>query len=135
MMRDTPAHPEQVIGNAFATVLYLKKLGIGIQKRPQAIGSAIVDTLKANGYEIVRWKELDRLRQKAEASPLDWQDMFIRYAKTVGEMAGVDFLIDGDWTQAEWDAIWDAHIARYPQHTEWAEGCRNSPYFAPKGQP
>lgn len=50
----TSSTPEQVIGNAFALVTRLKRLGIGLDNRPQAIGSAIVATLRRNGYEVVR---------------------------------------------------------------------------------
>ena len=78
----------------------------------------------------------DPLAREADpvSTPMDWRDMFVRYAKTVGEMEGVDFLCDGEWTQEEWDAIWDLHAERFPEHADWVERARRSPRFRPVGE-
>lgn len=63
----------------------------------------------------------------ASTSP-DWRSMVFRYVNTVAEQEGVDFLQRGDWTQEEWDAIWDGHNDADPV---WVERRRNDPTFRP----
>lgn len=73
------ATPEQIIGNAFAMVTRLKSLGVRVHNRPQAIGSAIVGTLRGNGHEIVDRGEIESLRRwKAEAMTVlsEWEQVW-----------------------------------------------------------
>jgi hypothetical protein len=73
------ATPEQVIGNAFALVTRLKRLGVSVHNRPQAIGSAIVGTLRNDGYEVVERSEIESLRRwKGEALTVlsEWEQVW-----------------------------------------------------------
>jgi len=71
--------PEQVIGNAFTLVTRLKRLGITVHNRPQAVGSAIVATLRDAGYEVVGRGDMESLRRwKAEATTVlaEWEQVW-----------------------------------------------------------
>jgi hypothetical protein len=48
------ATPEQVLGNLFQFVISMRQKGIGITRKTQALGSAAVDTLRREGWAIVR---------------------------------------------------------------------------------
>lgn len=56
--------PEQVLGNLFQFIITLRQRGVNITRRTQALGSAAVDTLRREGWIVVRYdedKDVDRL--------------------------------------------------------------------------
>ena len=69
----------QTIDCRLALVTRLKGLGVRVHNRPQAIGSAIVDTLRSNDYEVVERSEIESLRRwKGEALTVlsDWEQVW-----------------------------------------------------------
>jgi hypothetical protein len=57
--------PEQILGNLFQFVINLRKRNISITRRTQALGSACVDTLRRDGWVIVRHDALENERDRA----------------------------------------------------------------------
>lgn len=55
--------PEQVIGNVWRSVLFLKRAGIRVHNRPQAIGAAVIGSLTDNGYSVVETRYLRIIEQ------------------------------------------------------------------------
>ena len=71
--------PEQVIGNAMLLARRLMRCGVRIHNRPQAVGSAVIGSLRDNGYEVVPRTELDHLRSwKAQATEVigSWEQVW-----------------------------------------------------------
>lgn len=54
------ATPEQVLGNLFQFVMTMRQKGVRITRRTQALGSAAVDTLRREGWVIVRHDAEDK---------------------------------------------------------------------------
>lgn len=62
--------PEQILGNLFQFVINLRKRNIAITRRTQALGSACVDTLRRDGWVIVRHDEMEKLRRERDEAAL-----------------------------------------------------------------
>lgn len=59
--------PEQILGNLFQFIITLKQKGLRINRRTQALGSAAVDTLRREGWVIVRYDDVPKSESKSES--------------------------------------------------------------------
>jgi hypothetical protein len=76
--------PEQVIGNVWRTVLYLKSAGVRVHNRPQAIGAAAVHSLRDNGYTVVETDYLHRLQRRNQDLNVEVERLLVAAIPTKG---------------------------------------------------